>query len=380
MEAYRVRTGFRKTFNWKVEKRLTKGVNLMVTIKEVSQKSQVSIATVSHVLNHTKYVSDEVRQRVLDVVKETGYKPNKIAKSLKMKKSKTIGLIVVYIENPVYSSIFKVIEKTARANGYSVIVCNSDDNPDTEETQIEFLLSCRVDGLIVVPAKNSKMAADQMIPAGFPLVLLSRRLAGYRATSIGIDNTNIAEAAVSHLIEVHGISRIAAVIGERTNMTSKERLEGYKRALHKHNIAFDPKLVCDGHSTFQGGASAADTLINNPAPPEAVFIMGTNMMLGVMWQLKKMQVNCPNDIAVIGFSDSNVNVWMDPPLSSVVQPTQDMGTLAVESLLRQMEEDETELQTIVLPCSINYRRSCGCSWEPTIEMHDSDCTFIPEII
>lgn len=339
----------------------------MATIKDVSKKANVSIATVSHVLNNTKFVSEGVKQKVLEAVRETGYTPNKIAKSLKMNRSKTIGLIVTYIENPIYSKLFRVIEEAAQLQGYTVIVTNSSDDPAMEAMQIELLLSNRIDGLIVVPAKNSTLKESSVIPADFPVVLLNRRLDREQATNIVIENKKAAYEAVKHLIEKHHYRSIAAVIGASSNMLSSEREAGYSEALLDHQLEVRRDWIVEGHSTFQGGFLAAQQLMELPHPPRAIFVSGTNMMLGVLLQLKKMGVKCPDDIALIGFSDSTVNPLMDPPLSSIAQPTSEMGAMAVERMIQKIEGTENEPQTVILPCTMNYRRSCGCQWEPTLE-------------
>lgn len=340
----------------------------MANLKDVAKRAKVSIATVSNVLNNTKYVSDDIKQRVYKAIEETGYIQNNIARSLKTQQTKTIGIVVTYIENPVYSGLFREIESQARSKGYSVIVCNSNDDPEMEKVQVELLLSNRVDGLIVVPSKNSKISKMNLLPTDFPIVFINRKISDFDFVNVVIENKKAAYEAVEHLIQKHHLERIAMVIGEKTNQMSQERKEGYITALNNNGLKFQSDLLVDGYSTFQGGVSAAKSLFSLEQPPDGIFVAGTTMMLGVLFQIKKMGIRCPEDVAIIGFSDSNINLLMDPPLSSVVQPIQDLARNGLTYLLRQIEKQSFKKETVVLPCSINYRRSCGCEWEPTIEM------------
>lgn len=340
----------------------------MATIKDVSRNAGVSIATVSNVLNNTKYVSDDVKKRVYTAIEKTGYIPNKIARSLKIKKTNTIGLIVNYIENPLYSGLFREIERKASAKGYSVIVCNTSDNAAAEAKQIEILLSNHVDGLIIVAAKNSEIKKRNLIPPEFPVVFVNKKVDGFDAASVVIENKKAAYEAVSHLINAHSLEQIAIVIGEKANKLSKEREQGYLTALKDHNLPFDKNLVIEGGSTFQGGVTAAEKLLASEKEPNAIFVTGTTMLLGVMLQMKKAGVKCPEDISIIGFSDTNINLLMDPPLSSVAQPIENIAENALDSILKQVEDGVFDKETTILPCTINYRRSCGCYWDPAVEM------------
>jgi DNA-binding LacI/PurR family transcriptional regulator len=339
----------------------------MANIKDVAAKANVSVATISNVLNGTKYVSDEVKERVWDAVEETGYIPNNLARSLKVKRTRTIGMIVAYIENPIYAGIFRELEMTAKTKGYSVVVCNSNDDPETEEQLVKLLLSNKVDGLVIVPAKNSKISNKNLIPPDFPLVLLNRKINGFQANSVGIENEKSTFEAVSHLINVHGYKRIAYVSGETSNLLSKERKEGYIQALEENDIKVDPELIFNGDSTFQGGGRAAAAMLSQTDRLEAVFVAGTTMLLGVMFQLKIMNISCPKDIAVMGFSDSSMNILLDPPISSITQPLKELAENAFSLVLKQIEHKSTDIENIILPCKTQYRSSCGCKWEPDLE-------------
>ncbi|WP_188206895.1 LacI family DNA-binding transcriptional regulator [Alkalibacillus aidingensis] len=344
----------------------------MATIKDVANRAEVSTATVSHVINKTKFVSQEVRDKVLNAIEETGYIPNNIARSLKVNQTKTIGLIVAYIENPIYSGVFREIEKYARNHGYSVLICNSNDDPDIEEEQIQLLLTNRVDGLIIVPSKNSKIPKKGLIPEGFPVCFLNRQLSGYSVPSVVIENKQASYEAVNHLIQKHNQKEVGIILGERHNQLSKERHEGYRLALLENSIEYNDDLVIEGYSTFQGGVSAVRDLASEGYFPDSVFITGTTMMLGFMFELKKMGISCPADISIIGFSDTNMSPLMDPPLSAVAQPINKLAERSVELLFEQIDGAKKGDLVEVLSCKVNYRMSCGCHWEPKFSQSNYD--------
>ncbi|WP_059103058.1 LacI family DNA-binding transcriptional regulator [Shouchella shacheensis] len=348
----------------------------MATIREVAEKANVSIATVSYVLNNTKPISKEVKCRVYEAIAETGYVANSIARSLKRQETKTIGMVVTYIDNPVYSGIFKSIEKKAQLEGYAVMVCTSNDDPDIEEAQIKLLLSKKVDGLIIVPSKGSKLQKNRILPQGFPIVLINREVPGLEASLVAIRNEEAAYEVTSHLYTHHQIESVGLIIGsERPNRLSRERKTGYQKALKKHGLRYRPEWEIEGGSNFEGGMKAAKCIMEMETPPRAMFITGTTMMLGFMFQLKNMDVKCPSDIAVIGFSDSSMSVLIEPTLSSIAQPIEEMSNHTLKLILEAIENNHMKIKEVVLPCTIHYRKSCGCEWEPNSAFYNSNLKF-----
>lgn len=335
----------------------------MVNIKDVAKKANVSIATVSHVLNNTKFVREEARQRVLGAVEETGYVRNSIARSLKLKETKTIGMVITYIDNPVYSGLFKSIEEKAELKGYSVMVTTSNDNTDIEVKQIQSLLSKKVDGLIIVPSKNSKIHEKKIIPKNFPVVTINRRIEGFECNHIGIENENAAFEVTSHLIKEHNKKHIGIVVGEKSNELSKQRRNGFLKALKQNNLDYNPGWDINGESNFKGGARAAKKLLTMKEPPESVFIAGTTMMLGFMFQIKNMDIKSPDEISTVGFSDSSMSILVHPTLSCVAQPIEKMAESGLELLTDHIENNHSNNIDFILPCTIYYRESCGCNWE-----------------
>lgn len=330
----------------------------MVTIRDVAQKANVSISTVSHVLNGTRFVSEETKKAVLTAIKELGYRPNPIARGLKTDVMKTIGVIVSDVINPFFTSVVRGIEDGASEAGYSVIVCNSDEIPKKQDNYLHVLEENRVAGIIITPvAKRQGYLRTLINERRFPIVIVNREIPQLKVDSVIVDNRGGAYEAIKHLLD-HGHRRIGVVAGLANSPTTIRRLEGYKVAIAEKGISFDEALVIDGHATFEGGRLAAHALMELKPRPTAIFSMNALMTAGVMLALQEKGAECPRDVSVISFSDSFWAAGYNPPITAMAQPTYEMGREAVRLLLERINEiNSEEPRRVIFPATLVVRKS-----------------------
>jgi LacI family transcriptional regulator len=331
----------------------------MPTIRDVAQRAGVSPTTVSYVMNGTRYVSPETEARIHAAIKELDYKPDYIARSLRAKRTMTVGLIVSDISNPFYADIVRGAEDILSARKYSVILCNTDEAPSREIETLNLLRQKKVDGLIAVVTGVNEEAFYEASNQGLPIVLVDRRLPGDRLCTVLVDDEDGAYQAVQHLIRL-GHRRIGVILGKIGISTSMNRQKGYEAALRDAGIAIDPALMQTGFSTVAGGAAAARVLLNLSSPPTAIFATNNLMSVGLFVTIKQLQLRCPDDIAVIGFDDM---VWLSaftPALTTIAQPSYELGKRAAELLWKKIvDKNAGDPCLVILPAQLVVRESCS---------------------
>jgi len=334
---------------------------MRTTIVDVARDAGVSSTTVSHVLNGTRHVAEPTRQRVLAAVERLHYEVNSLAQSLKSDRSQTIGLLITDISNPFFTALVRGIEDVANDAGYSVMLCNTDENPDKELTYLRMLRRKSVDAILMAPTGVRQPVVDQLVGLGFPLVCFDRLPPGAACDSVLVDNVSGAQGAVSHIIR-HGHRRVAVVTGLLGVGTTDERLEGYIRAMAEHGLPVDPELVRRGNSCLAGGYREMQALLDLPDPPTAVFSTNNLMTLGVLGALQARSVHVPDAMAVVGFDDFEWAAVLRPRLTVVAQPTYEIGETAARMLLDRIEgRGGSEPRRIVLPTRLTVRESCGAA-------------------
>ncbi len=327
-------------------------------ISDVARRAGVSTATVSHVINGTRYVSEETRARVLAAIAELEYLPSAVARSLKTKSTGTLGVAVSDISNPYFTAIVRGIEDVASANDYNVIICNTDEDKDKEQRYLRVLLAKRIDGLIIAPTGFRSPLLETMQAAGIPIVLVDRSVEGMNLPIIKVDNETGAYEAVSHLIE-DGHSRIGIITGLAQVSTTQERYLGYERALREHGLAVRSDWVKAGYSKREGGWRAAWDLLQLQDRPTAIFSTNNVMTLGALMALREMGLSCPHNVAVVGFDDHDWAPIFAPPLTVISQPTYEVGTTAAELLIQIMRGTQSASLCRVLPTELIIRASCA---------------------
>lgn len=331
----------------------------MPTIKDVAQLANVSPTTVSYVINGTRYVTPATEARILAAIKELDFHPDFVARSLRARRTLTVGLIVSDISNPFYADIVRGAQDVLTPLHYTLILSNTDEAPDRELETLTLLRQKKVDGLIAVATGANADAFYKSSEAGLPIVLVDRRLPDDRLCTILVDDEHGAYEATRHLLRL-GHRRIGIVLGKIGISTTDSRRAGFEAALRDYGIEVDPACVVSGHSTMEGGLAASRILLNLKDRPTAIFATNNLMTVGLFFAIKEHQLRCPQDIAVVGFDDI---VWLSaftPALTTVAQPSYELGKQAAELLWKMMEEKSaSDPSIIVLPAKLVIRESCG---------------------
>lgn len=331
------------------------------TLKEVARLANVSTATVSHVINNTKYVSEDLKRQVYNAMETLNYQPNALAKSLKMQESKLIGVLISDIANPFFSTVVRGVENGLSSNGYNILLCNSDSDPEKERKYLDVLISKRVDGLIVSSAGNTGEFFKNLEKTGVPIVFLNRFPYFLSSNVIMTNNVMGAYMATEHLIR-HGHRRLAIITGPQDISTGRDRLTGFQRALEDYQLNMNPDYIKEGGFDTKSGYQLMKELWNQETKPDACFISNNSMSLGAYKYLKEVGVKVPEDMALIGYDDPEWADIVDPPLTTVSQPAYEQGVQAAKLMLSHIKEGQPKDQEIIyLNPSLIIRRSCGCN-------------------
>lgn len=329
-----------------------------VTIKDVAAHADVSIATVSAVMNENKYVSPELAQRVRDSIAALGYQRNSFARGLKTQVSHSIGLIVPDITNPFYTNIARGVEDVAHAHHYSLILGNTDEDPEKEKEYLNLLESRQADGLIIAVTDRSYDYLRALPLQKLALVGIDRSLLELGVDTVMVDNKVGARTAVEHLIKL-GHRRIGLMTGARGIAPTEERLAGYIEALEIHGIPVEPALIAMTRARVDGGERGAQQLLSLEDRPTALFMMDGTMVIGALQTITKFGLRCPEDIALACFDDFTWASVMRPHLTVVDQPTYEIGKQAARLLFERLQRQERPPREIRLQTRFIVRESCG---------------------
>lgn len=333
----------------------------MATIRDVASRAGVSVATVSHVVNDSRYVAPETKQRVVAAIAELNYRRDGIARSLRRSETGTIGVIISDITNPFFSDLVKGIEHTVHnlEDKMNLILCNTEEDEARERIYLDVLLEKRVDGLILAPAGGNEDFIARLVATGFPVVFVDRFLPGVAADSVLVDNRPAAERLVTHLIE-RGRRRIAVLRATLHANSIDERVEGYNRALAAAGIEADDQLVVDASSSIESAHEGGRRILGLDPLPDAVFCTNNFMTLGMMRALNEAGLECPRDMAIAGFDDFP---WADsfrPRITAIEQPSFAMGEEAARLLRDRMKKIRTgPAVSIALETRLLERESSG---------------------
>lgn len=332
----------------------------MVKMADVAEAAGVSITTVSHVLNGTRPVSEELRQRVSVAVSATGYTPNSIARALATRNTMLIGVVMSFLSNPFFAPLVSHIDKTARRHGYTLLLTENHENTADELTQVKVMLDRNVDGIIIAPAaRDLEPVLDLLASSETPAVLIDR-LGDRRFDEVSSENVEPTARLTSHLAQ-HGHRRIALVSGRSGLSTTTERIEGYKLGLTRAGIDYDRGLVRSGSSQITPARHAITALMESTNPPTAVITANNAMTVGALRGLRRLGLRVPEDVALAAFDDFEWADLMSPALTAIAQPIPRMGTLATKLLIRRIGGYAGEAERHALPATFHLRRSCGCS-------------------
>lgn len=331
-----------------------------VTINDVAAKAGVSKSTVSHFLNSRfDYMSKDTRCIIGQVIEELGYRPNALARSLKQKKTHTIGAIVANILNPFSTSIIRGVEDYCSKHGFSLILCNTDEDPAKEREYLEILADKQVDGLIInTTGCNNELVKE--FNKQIPVVLLDRKVPEIPADTIAVDSRKGVDLIVSHLVKL-GHRQVAIFTMPYSEVSPRtERVESYRAALAQQGIAFRPEWVVAAPATEEAVSAAVQKLLASPQPPTALIGANNLMTMAIVKSLKKLGISVPGKMAVIGFDDWEWADLIEPPVTVVSQPTYQMGQQAATLLIKRIRSKKIRKPSVVqFAPEIIVRKSCG---------------------
>ena len=328
----------------------------MATIRDVALRAEVSITSVSHVLNNTRPVSDAVRERVTAAMSELGYQPNLLARSLRRGHSNTLGMIVPDNVNPFFAEIARGIEDISFKHGYSLILCNSDANLEKELLYSGVLADKQVDGIIFVAAGLSAEHVQSLHQRQIPVVIVDREIPEAQSDSVLANHEMGGWLATQHLLE-QGHRRIGCITGPAQLSSSADRTNGYRRALTEAGITPDESLILAGDFRYESGYQAVQRLLVHETPPTAVFAGNDLMAIGAISGAADKGYSVPQDFSVIGFDGVPLTSFTNPPLTTVAQPMYEMGGLAAVLLLERIQGSKVTPIRRVLNTRLVVRRS-----------------------
>jgi LacI family transcriptional regulator len=306
-----------------------------MTIRDVARLANVSLSTASAVINGKATLREALRQRVLRAIKDLDYHPDVIARSLKVRRSKTLGVIVPDLNNSFYPAVMRGMDDVARQTGYSVIVCDSREDRELEMSCLRILLSRRVDGVLIAPL-DPYAARDCLTRQGIPFVFFDRVPRNFPAAAVITDNLEASRDATTYLLSL-GHERVAIVACLRDLPNVSERLEGFTQALNQNHFRVcEDYCRCVGHQMEEAYQSCLE-LMRLAVPPSAIFCCNNKMTLGVLRALGELRIPCPESVSVLGFDDFEWAANTNPRLTAVAQPTYEMGRQAMELLMRKLE-------------------------------------------
>ncbi len=330
----------------------------MSTMKDVAQRAGVSVATVSRVLNNHARVDPTLRERVLKAMETLQYRPNRVAQRLRAGAGGVIGLIISDIENPFFVSVVRGVEDMAYEHGISVVLCNSDENPTKQQMYIGVMKAEDVAGLIITPNAETDDSIGSLVNSKMAVVFMDRRVQGVDVDSVTVDSASGTRDAVQHLIKL-GHRRIGMVSGTSLISTGRERYEAFLSALNEAGIRSEPELIRPGRFSLQSGYQLTLELLALPKSPTAIFAANNMLALGTLQALHERGVRVPEEIAVVGFDDLPWASALWPPLTTVAQPTYQLGHEAARLLLRRIASPDAPLESVILKTELMIRRSCG---------------------
>jgi LacI family transcriptional regulator len=332
----------------------------MPTMRDVAHRANVSIATVSHVINKTRPVSSELRERVYAAMEALGYERNVVARALRSKQSLTIGVIVPDSTNPFFAEVMRGIEDVSLAREYSVILCDTRGDLATEELHTRNLVAKQVDGIIYIAAGKGYTHIEKLIARSLPVVLVERDPLEMAADAVLISNFDGGYAATSYLTGL-GHRRVACITGPSRLTLRGDRLEGYRRAMEDAGLRVQEQMVQGGDFSCGSGYRAAKTLLALPQRPTAIFAFNDLMALGVLRAAHEAGLQVPDQLSVIGFDDIYLASFAMPALTTIRLPKHEMGRQAADMLLRRIDDGLHPSQRQQLPIELIVRRSTAAS-------------------
>ncbi len=330
----------------------------MASIRDVAEKAGVSVSTVSHVINETRFVSEETRSRVVSAMEALNYQPNRLARSLrrKDKRTQTLGLLIPDSMNPFFAEVLRGVEDASFEANYNVFLCNSDNRAEKELEYIEVLVGKQIDGIVLVSAGTTD-SLELLERRQITAVLVDRQLGETKHDSVMVENELGGQIATKYLINL-GHQRIGCITGPSSLTPSAKRIQGHLKALEEANIPPHDEFFVLGDFRPQSGYTSMKVLLDLPTPPTGVFACNDMMAVGALRAIHERRMRVPDDISIIGFDDILLASYSIPPLTTVAQPSYEMGLIAAEILIERLKEPSVAPRQEILSPSLVERETC----------------------
>ncbi|EJL6472564.1 substrate-binding domain-containing protein [Vibrio cholerae] len=329
----------------------------MATMKDIARLAGVSTSTVSHVINKSRFVSDEIAERVNNAAQQLNYAPSALARSLKMNRTKTIGMLVTTSTNPFFGEVVKGVERSCYHQGYNLILCNTEGDNQRMKASINTLLQKRVDGLLLMCStlEGERLDVFDRYP-DIPIVVMDWGPILFASDKIQDNSLQGGYMAAKHLIEC-GHKEIGCITGPLIRHQAQMRYEGYKRALAEAGIAMNPDWIVESDFECEGGHQAFEKLYQRGKLPSALFVSNDMMAMGVIQAASQRGLRIPDDLSLIGYDDVHIAKFMTPALTTIHQPKYRLGKAAVDTLLYRLENPDTTAQVVQLEPTLVVRNS-----------------------
>ncbi|ENN2390586.1 substrate-binding domain-containing protein [Vibrio alginolyticus] len=330
----------------------------MATMKDIAKLAGVSTSTVSHVINKTRFVSEEISERVNNAAKELNYyAPSALARSLKVNRTKTIGMLVTTSTNPFFGEVVKGVERSCYQKGYSLILCNTEGDNERMRQSINTLLQKRVDGLILMCSslEGERIDVFERYP-DIPVVVMDWGPMLFTSDKIQDNSLRGGYLAAKYLIDC-GHTEIGCITGPLIKHQAQMRYEGYKRAMNEAGLEFNANWIIESDFECEGGYQAFKKMAQRGALPSSIFVSNDMMAMGVINAANELGIKVPDDLSIIGYDDIHIAKFMSPSLTTIHQPKYRLGQAAVETLVRKLDEKSTEAQVVQLEPALVERKS-----------------------
>lgn len=329
-----------------------------ITIKDLAKRLNISVSTVSRALRNAIDINPETKQAVLELAKELHYQPNVMAQGLVKRKTNIIGIIVPVIHSNYFSEALSSMTEIANEYDYHLMFCQSNEDAELEKKNINKLLACQVDGILISVSKDSHdiCELEKVRRAGVPIVMFDRTLADFSCNKIVVDEYEGAFKAVEHLIK-KGCKRIAHIAGPVNASVSINRLNGYVDALKHHKIPFDKNLVFRCEAFEEDALEAVKKITRLKPLPDGIFCINDLSAIIAIKYLKKKGIDVPGDIKIVGFNNDPVSEIVEPSLTTVMQPGYEVGKLAMKMLVDEIDQPTTKFETVQLRTQLITRQS-----------------------
>ncbi|MFC0309947.1 substrate-binding domain-containing protein [Gallibacterium trehalosifermentans] len=327
----------------------------MATMKDIARIAKVSTSTVSHVINNSRYVSDEMREKIMKVVQELNYTPSAVARSLKVKETKTLGMLVTATSNPFFAEVVSGVEQYCNQHQYNLIISSTDGDEARLLQNIQTLIQKQVDGLLLMYS-DARHSLVKQLNVQLPMVIMDWWPTALNADRIYEDSEAGAYLATKTLIE-QGHQKIAIITGKLDKSLAHNRLIGYQKALQDANLTINPEWIIESHFDFEGGVEGMKKLLLAKDRPTAIFACSDTIAVGVYQVAWQQGLRIPEDISVIGYDNIMLAQYLTPPLTTIHQPKAELGKLAVETLLQRIKSPQQAYQTLMLEPQLVMRQS-----------------------